>query len=178
VQPGAVLREDTFIGPRCKVGGEIEASIIQGFSNKQHDGFLGHSYVGCWVNIAADCVNSDLKNTYGSVRVPINGIEVDSGETFVGLLLGDHSKTGINVAFPTGAVVGFCANVLAPRSPKFAPSFSWIDADTIQPYDTQRGLEVARKVLARRDQELSPAAEQVFLDVAQRARAIERWPFP
>ncbi len=174
VQPGTVLRQDTCIGPRCKIGGEIEASIIQGYSNKQHDGFLGHSYVGAWVNIAADCVNSDLKNTYGSVRVPINGVEVDSGETFVGMLIGDHGKTGINVAFPTGAVVGFCCNVLALRSPKFAPSFSWV-ADTIQPYDVERGLKVARQVMARRDHQMSPAAEQAFRDAEPHARAIEHW---
>ena len=176
VQAGTVVREGAFIGPHCKIGGEIEASIIQGFSNKQHDGFLGHSYVGAWVNIGAASVSSDLKNTYGSVRVPINGIEVDSGETFVGLLIGDHSKSAINVAFPSGAVVGFCANVAAPRSPKFAPSFSWIDGDTMQPYEVHRGLAVARRVLARRGRQMSPAAEKVFLQVARRARAIERWP--
>ena len=108
--------------------------------------------------------------------VKINGIEVDSGETFVGLLIGDHSKTAINVAFPSGAVVGFCANVAAPRSPKFAPSFSWIDGDTMQPYEVHRGLVVARRVLARRGREMSPAAGKVFLQVARRAGAIERWP--
>ena len=118
LQPGAVVHEGTTIGPRCKVGGEVEASIIHGFSNKQHDGFLGHSYVGCWVNIAADCINSDLKNTYGLVRVPINGREVDTGEMFVGMLVGDYSKAGINVSFPTGAVIGFCSSVFAAAKPE------------------------------------------------------------
>ncbi|HVV99415.1 MAG TPA: putative sugar nucleotidyl transferase, partial [Planctomycetaceae bacterium] len=102
LQPGSVVHSGTTIGPRSKVGGEIEASIIQGFSNKQHDGFLGHSYVGSWVNIAADCINSDLKNTYGTIRVPINGREVETNEMFVGMLVGDYSKAGINVSFPTG----------------------------------------------------------------------------
>ena len=83
IRPGASISASS-IGPVCKVGGELEGSIIHGYSNKQHDGFLGHSYVGEWVNLGADTVNSDLKNTYGPVRVPINGSSVDSGETFVG----------------------------------------------------------------------------------------------
>ncbi len=174
LQPGAVVHEGTSIGPVCKVGGEIEASIIQGYSNKQHDGFLGHSYIGSWVNIAADCVNSDLKNTYGSVRVPINGHEVDSGETFVGMLMGDHSKAGINVSFPTGAVIGFCSSIFAARSPKFVPSFAWIDGERGERYDEKRGLAIARKVMARRQQTMSPAEERAFLAVARQALGIER----
>ncbi|HON66918.1 MAG TPA: putative sugar nucleotidyl transferase, partial [Phycisphaerae bacterium] len=111
IQAGTSIRDAVSIGRRCKVGGELESSILHGFSNKQHDGFLGHSYVAEWVNLAADTVNSDLKNTYGTVRVPINGVEVDSGQMFVGLTIGDHSKTGIGQMFPTGAVVGFGCNI-------------------------------------------------------------------
>lgn len=176
LQPGAVVHEGTTIGPRCKVGGEVEASIIQGFSNKQHDGFLGHSYVGCWVNIAADCINSDLKNTYGLVKVPINGREVDTGEMFVGMLVGDYSKAGINVSFPTGAVIGFCSSVFAPQSPKFVPSFAWIEGDTTERYDEQRGLAIARKVMARRKRQMTAAEERVFLAVRRKALAIEHQP--
>ena len=174
LQAGAAVRESTYIGPVCKVGGEIEASIIQGYSNKQHDGFLGHSYVGSWVNIAADCINSDLKNTYGSVRVPINGREVDTGESFVGMLVGDHSKMGINVSSPTGAVIGFCSSVFAPRSPKFVPSFTWIDGDNIDRYDEERGLAIARKVMARRQKTMSATEEQAFLSIARQSLDIER----
>ncbi|MDP6353921.1 MAG: putative sugar nucleotidyl transferase, partial [Planctomycetota bacterium] len=111
VQPVSMIRENTSIGPVCKVGGEIEGTIILGYSNKQHHGFLGHSYIGEWVNIGAGCTNSDLKNTYGNVRSPINGIEVDTGQTFVGAVIGDHSKLGINCTVPTGAVIGFSSNV-------------------------------------------------------------------
>lgn len=174
LQPGATVREGTSIGPVCKVGGEIEASVIQGYSNKQHDGFLGHSYIGSWVNIAADCINSDLKNTYGTIRVPINGYEVDSGETFVGMVMGDHSKAGINVSFPTGAVIGFCSSIFAPRSPKFVPSFAWIDGDKVDRYDEVRGLEIARKVMARRNKTMSPTEEQAFMAVTRLALGIER----
>jgi UDP-N-acetylglucosamine diphosphorylase / glucose-1-phosphate thymidylyltransferase / UDP-N-acetylgalactosamine diphosphorylase / glucosamine-1-phosphate N-acetyltransferase / galactosamine-1-phosphate N-acetyltransferase len=176
IQPGAVVHEGTTIGPVCKVGGEIEASILHGYSNKQHDGFLGHSYVGQWVNIAADCINSDLKNTYGSVRVPINGYEVDTGEQFVGMFMGDHSKAGINVSFPTGAVVGFCSSVFASVSPKFVPSFAWIDGSQVTRYDEQRGVAIGKTVMARRNQVMKPAEEQAFLSIVRQALAIERQP--
>jgi UDP-N-acetylglucosamine diphosphorylase / glucose-1-phosphate thymidylyltransferase / UDP-N-acetylgalactosamine diphosphorylase / glucosamine-1-phosphate N-acetyltransferase / galactosamine-1-phosphate N-acetyltransferase len=176
LQPGSVVHAGTTVGRRSKVGGEIEASIIQGFSNKQHDGFLGHSYVGSWVNIAADCINSDLKNTYGNVRVPINGREVDTGEMFVGMLVGDYSKTGINVSFPTGAVIGFCSSVFASRSPKFVPSFAWLDGDSEERFDERRGLAVARKMMARRNRTMTAAEEAVFLAVRRQALAIEHQP--
>lgn len=176
IQPGAVVHEGTTIGSVCKVGGEIEASIIHGYSNKQHDGFLGHSYVGQWVNIAADCVNSDLKNTYGSVRVPINGYEVDTGEQFVGMFVGDHSKAGINVSFPTGSVVGFCSSVFASVSPKFVPSFAWIDGQHVMRYDEQRGVAIAKKVMGRRKKVMGEAEERVFWAITRQALALERQP--
>ncbi|MBS0262571.1 MAG: hypothetical protein JSS02_11520 [Planctomycetes bacterium] len=176
IQPGAVVQEGTTIGPRSKIGGEIENSIIQGYSNKQHDGFLGHSYIGSWVNLAADCINSDLKNTYGNVRVPINGRDVDSNEMFIGMFMGDYSKAGINVSFPTGAVIGFCSNVFAPRSPKFVPSFCWMDGESVQNFDEQRGLATARKVMARRQCTMTTAEERVFLAVRDLAQSIEEHP--
>ena len=176
IQPGAVVHEGTTIGPVCKVGGEIEASILQGYSNKQHDGFLGHSYVGQWVNIAADCVNSDLKNTYGSVRVPINGYEVDSGEQFVGMFVGDHSKAGINVSFPTGSVVGFCSSVFASVSPKFVPSFAWIDGQHVTRYDEKRGVAIGKTVMGRRKKVMGAAEERAFLAITRQALALERQP--
>jgi UDP-N-acetylglucosamine diphosphorylase/glucosamine-1-phosphate N-acetyltransferase len=176
IQPGAVVHEGTTIGPVCKVGGEIEASILQGYSNKQHDGFLGHSYVGQWVNIAADCVNSDLKNTYGSVRVPINGYEVDSGEQFVGMFVGDHSKAGINVSFPTGSVVGFCSSVFASVSPKFVPSFAWIDGQHVTRYDEKRGVAIGKTVMGRRKKVMGQTEERAFLAITRQALALERQP--
>ncbi|MGC1272865.1 MAG: putative sugar nucleotidyl transferase [Planctomycetaceae bacterium] len=173
LQPGAVIRGGASLGPVCKVGGEVEGSILIGYSNKQHDGFLGHSYVGSFVNIAADCINSDLKNTYGTVRVPINGREVDSGEPFVGLTVGDHSKAGINVSFPTGAVMGFCSSIVGPQCPKFVPSFAWIEAGEWERYDAARGLAIARKVMARRNLAMSAAEERAFLAVRTQALAFE-----
>ena len=176
LQPGAVVHEGTSIGPMSKIGGEIEASIIQGYSNKQHDGFLGHAYIGSWVNIAADCINSDLKNTYGTVRVPINGREVETGEMFVGMFVGDFSKSGINVSFPTGAVIGFCSSVFVARSPKFVPSFAWLDGKQADRFDVERGLAVARKVMARRQHTMTQHEVELFRSVRQQAMAIELEP--
>ncbi len=175
IQAGASIREATAIGPVCKVGGEVEASIIHSYSNKQHDGFLGHSYLGQWINIAADSINSDLKNTYGKVRVPINGLEVDSGQMFVGLTVGDHSKCGINSSFATGSVVGFSANLfMSAHIPKFVPSFAWYTDSCREYYDEQRGLEVARKVMARRSVEMTSAQQALYLRLREEARRHER----
>src|SRR5439155_18383601 len=104
VKVGAKIRGGSSIGPVCKVGGEVEASIFQGYANKQHDGFVGHSYVGEWVNLGANTVTSDLKNTYGNVSVPLHGTPIDTGMRFVGTIIGDHSKTGICTALTTGTV--------------------------------------------------------------------------
>ncbi|MGB4256887.1 MAG: putative sugar nucleotidyl transferase [Phycisphaerae bacterium] len=175
VQPGAVLRDGMSIGRRCKVGGELESSIIHGFSNKQHDGFLGHAYVAEWVNLAADTVNSDLKNTYGHVRVPINGVEVDSGQMFVGLTIGDHSKTGIGQMFPTGAVVGFGCNIATCEfSPKFVPSFTWLTCRGSCPYAVERCLEVATRVMQRRQVQMTHSEIELFLSVPACASENER----
>jgi len=174
IQPGAVLRDAMSIGRRCKVGGELESSIMHGFSNKQHDGFLGHTYVAEWVNLAADTVNSDLKNTYGTIRVPINGVEVESGRMFVGLTIGDHSKTGIGQMFPTGAVVGFGANVATCEfAPKFVPSFTWLTNGVRSRYDPDRCLEVAKRAMARRQVTMTGAEEALFRSLPEQAAKIE-----
>jgi len=175
VHVGASIRGGCSIGPVCRVGGEIEGTIFQGFSNKQHDGFLGHAYVGEWVNLGADTVNSDLKNTYGPVRVPINGNPTDTSLTFVGAFIGDHTKTGINVALPTGCVIGFASNVFLSRTvPKFVPSFSWLTDEGEQINDPARALAVAHKVVTRRNRSLTPAEVALFLSVANEARRHEK----
>ncbi len=176
IQAGATLRAGTTIGPVCKVGGEIDNSILHAHSNKQHDGFLGHAYLGEWINIAADCINSDLKNTYGEVTVPVNGVETPTGEMFVGMMMGDHSKAGINLSFATGSVVGFGCNVFVSHyPPKFVPSFSWYTDDGRDWYDARRGIEVARKVMARRNVEMTAAEERLFLALPGMAVRHERF---
>ncbi len=174
IQPGASIRSGSTIGMFCKVGGEVEGSIFHGYSNKQHDGFLGHSYVGEWVNLGADTVTSDLKNTYGPVSVPINGRLIDSGEMFVGTVFGDHTKTGINVALPTGCIVGYASNLfLSSYPPKFVPSFSWLTDDATAVNDPARALAVAHKVVARRERSFSPIEDALFLSIADEARRHE-----
>ncbi len=163
IKAGAKIYENTSIGEVCKVGGEVEASIIHSYANKQHDGFLGHSYLGMWVNLGADTNNSDLKNNYGSVKVFINGRSVDSGSQFVGLTMGDHSKSGINTMFNTGTVVGVSCNVFgADFPPKHIPSFCWGGAKSLEVYDLEKGLEVARRVQARRKHTMSDSEAEVF----------------
>ena len=166
IKIGAKIYEGTSIGARCKVGGEVEASIIHSYSNKQHDGFLGHAYLGQWVNLGADTNNSDLKNNYGTVKVTINGEVIDTGLQFVGLFMGDHSKSGINTMFNTGTVVGVMSNVFgAGFPPKEIPSFAWGGADGFVPHDLDKALQTARTVMARRDVELTPAHEKVYRHV-------------
>jgi UDP-N-acetylglucosamine diphosphorylase/glucosamine-1-phosphate N-acetyltransferase len=173
LQVGANVRAGSHIGPVCKVGGEIEGSIIHGWSNKQHDGFLGHSYVGEWVNIAADCINSDLKNTYGTIRMPINGREVETGERFLGMLVGDHCKIGVNCSIPTGAVIGFSSNVIGATAPRFLPSFGWHEEGVLTEYDFDRTLIVAERVMARRDRSFGPVERELFQSIHRQARRLE-----
>jgi len=166
VKMGANIYKDTSIGEICKVGGEIEHSIIHSHSNKQHGGFLGHSYLGKWVNLGADTNNSDLKNNYGSIKVMINDEQVDSGSQFVGLTMGDHSKTAINTMFNTGTVVGVSSNIFGAGFPaKYIPSFTWGGAEALTSYDLERSLEVAKRVMTRRNMHMSDVDEKLFRKV-------------
>jgi UDP-N-acetylglucosamine diphosphorylase/glucosamine-1-phosphate N-acetyltransferase len=166
VKVGAKIYEGTSLGEWCKVGGEVEESIFHSYSNKQHDGFLGHAYLGMWINIGADTNNSDLKNNYGSVKVHVDGETVDSGSLFVGLMMGDHSKTGINSMFNTGTVVGFACNVYGSGFPdKFVPSFSWGGAEGLVEFRIDKMLETAERMMARRKRELTPAQERLIRTV-------------
>jgi UDP-N-acetylglucosamine diphosphorylase/glucosamine-1-phosphate N-acetyltransferase len=135
IKAGATVYSNVSIGKVCKIGGEVEDSIILPFTNKQHPGFLGHSYLGSWINIGADTNCSDLQNNYGTIKVQVNGRHIDSGRQFVGLMMGDHSKTAINTMFNTGTVVGFSCNVYgAGFPPKYIPSFSWGGSESIREY--------------------------------------------
>ncbi len=171
IKIGAKIYENTSIGEMCKVGGEVEESIIHSFSNKQHDGFLGHAYLGMWVNLGADTNNSDLKNNYGNVKVYINGELVDSGSMFVGLTMGDHSKSGINTMFNTGTVVGVSSNVFGSGfPPKYIPSFTWGGTDSMTTYNLAQSLEVAKRVMARRKVKMTDVDERLFKTIFEMTR--------
>ncbi len=163
IKIGAKIYENTSIGEVCKVGGEVEASIIHSYSNKQHDGFLGHAYLGQWVNLGACTNNSDLKNNYGSVKLVLDGEEIESGSMFMGLIMGDHSKSSINMMFNTGTVVGVSSNIFGSGfPPKSVPSFAWGGANGMETYDLERALGVARRVMGRRKLDLSSSEESVL----------------
>lgn len=151
---GAKIYGGTTIGPHSKVGGEVNNSVIFGYSNKGHDGFLGNSVLGEWCNIGADSNNSNLKNNYAPVRLWDYETEgfADTGLQFCGLMMADHSKCGINTMFNTGTVVGVSANIYGGGFPRnFIPSFAWGGSSGMTTYKTQKAFEVAERVMQRRD---------------------------
>jgi UDP-N-acetylglucosamine diphosphorylase/glucosamine-1-phosphate N-acetyltransferase len=163
---GAKCREGNSIGPVCRIGGEVEESVIQGYSNKYHDGFLGHAYVGEWVNLGAMTTNSDLKNDYSSVSVMLDGTKpIDTGSTKVGSLIGDHTKTSIGTLLNTGSVVGAMCVILATGKPlpKFLPSFSWfLEGVVTKGFGRRKLYEVARTAMSRRKCQWTPAEEAMW----------------
>jgi UDP-N-acetylglucosamine diphosphorylase/glucosamine-1-phosphate N-acetyltransferase len=167
IKMGAKMDGGVSVGPVCKVGGEIEAAVFQGFANKQHDGYLGHSVVGAWVNLGAGTITSDLKNNYGTVRVWTPAGWEDTGQRFVGSFVGDHAKTAIGTTLNTGTVIGFSANVFGAGFPsQHVPSFSWGWGPGAQRYDVEKALVVARAVMERRQVLMEPADEVLFRAIA------------
>lgn len=163
IKAGAKIYGDTTIGPGCKIGGETTESIFQSWSNKQHDGFIGHAFIGEWVNLGADTNNSDLKNNYTNVKVSVNGEVVDSGSLFVGLFMGDHSKTGINTMFNTGTVVGPGSNVVGYGfPPEMIAPFSWVVNGRRRTHLLEKFMETARAAKKRRNQHISPSEERFY----------------
>lgn len=180
---GCKCREGNSIGPVCRVGGEVEESIIHGYSNKYHDGFLGHAYVGEWVNLGALTTNSDLKNDYTNVSVILDGRRpIDTGSTKVGSLIGDHTKTSIGTLFNTGAHVGAMCILAATGKPlpKYIPSFAWfIDGVVTKGFGKQALYETARVAMGRRKREFTPAQQAMWdaiyeLTAPQREEAIRK----
>ncbi len=163
---GAKCREGNSIGPVCRVGGEVEESIIHGHSNKYHDGFLGHAYVGEWVNLGALTTNSDLKNDYSDVSVVLDGKKpVGTGSTKVGSLIGDHTKTSIGALFNTGAYVGAMTLIMATGSPlpKFIPSFTWfLNGVPTKGFGKKKLYQTARTAMSRRKKEWTDAQEAMW----------------
>ena len=140
------------IGPRCNVHGEVSASLFLGYANKSHDGFLGHAVIGRWVNFGAGTINSNLKNTYGPVRVTLGGRRYETGLTFMGSLIGDHVKTAIGTFLPTGCVIGVGANLFGSARPGTeVPPFAWGSDAAGVVLECGRFVEIAGRVMPRRD---------------------------
>jgi len=166
IKIGAKIYGNTSIGPLCKVGGEVEHSILHSCANKQHDGFLGHSYLAPWVNLGAGTTTSNLKNTYGNVKVNVGGQLIDTGKMFVGLTASDHAKTGINATLDTGTMIGPCSNIYGTAlPPKHVPPFSWGEAGHLQTYEPEKALDVAVRVMARRNVQATEQYKGVFRHV-------------
>ena len=168
VKAGAKIYGPTTIGQHSKVGGEISNSVIFGYSNKGHDGFLGNSVIGEWCNLGADTNNSNLKNNYSSVKLwdYSEGDQVDTGLTFCGLMMGDHSKCGINTMFNTGTVVGVSANIYGGDfPPKFVPSFSWGGAEGFTTYEFEKACETAERVFERRHMKFDKVEKKILAEV-------------
>ncbi|MCX2738598.1 GlmU family protein [Pontibacter anaerobius] len=178
VNVGGKMRGDVSIGPFCKVGGEVAASVIFGYSNKGHEGYLGNSVLGEWINIGADTNTSNLKNNYAEVKIwnyTKNGFK-NTGQQFCGLIMGDHSKCGINTMFNTGTVVGVSANIFGPGFPRnFIPSFSWGGAAGFETFQMRKVVEVAEKVMARRNQQLSQEDRGMLNHIFEQTQQYRVW---
>ncbi len=162
---GAKIYGPSSFGPYCRVGGEVNNSVILGYSNKGHDGFLGHSVLGEWCNLGADTNTSNLKNTYGQVQAWSHAAHalVPTGQQFLGLVMGDHAKSGINTMFNTGTVAGVCANIFGSGfPPKHIPGFSWGGNGT---YALEKALETGQLVMQRRGVALGPEDRQILTHV-------------
>ncbi|MBC6368414.1 GlmU family protein [Algoriphagus sp. AK58] len=178
VNMGAKLRGDTTVGPFSKVGGEISNSVIFGYSNKGHEGFLGNSVLGEWCNLGADTNTSNLKNNYAPVKLwdYTKGGFSNTGLQFCGLMMGDHSKCGINTMFNTGTVVGVGANIFGDGYPRnFIPSFSWGGAAGFSTFTIAKFEETAKAVYARRGVEWTPEEKEIVDKVFELTKSYRIW---
>lgn len=158
VRSHAQLRPGTSLGPHTKAGGEISHAIFAGYSNKAHGGFVGDSYVGAWVNLGAGTITSNLKNNYGNIRLDLAGSTVDTGLQLFGSIIGDYGKTGIGTLLNAGTILGIFCNVFGGGlCAKYMPNFSWGKASTR--YRLEDALEMVKKMMKRRDMNLSAAEE-------------------
>jgi UDP-N-acetylglucosamine diphosphorylase/glucosamine-1-phosphate N-acetyltransferase len=165
---GAKIYGATTLGPYCKAGGEINNSILFGYSNKGHDGFLGNAVLGEWCNLGADTNNSNLKNNYDEVKIwsYVEKKFISTGQQFCGLIMGDHSKSGINTMFNTGTIVGVSSNIFGSGFPRnYIPSFSWGGASGLIPYRFEKAMETADRMMARRGIELDSIEIEILKEV-------------
>jgi len=178
VNMGAKLRGDTTIGPYSKVGGEVSNSVLLGYANKGHEGFLGNSVIGEWCNLGADTNTSNLKNNYAEVKLwdYTKGGFASTGLQFCGLMLGDHSKCGINTMFNTGTVVGVGANIFGDGFPRnFIPSFSWGGASGFSTFTLQKFEETAKVVFSRRGKEWAQEDKELMEKVFELTKSYRIW---
>ncbi|XOV92501.1 MAG: putative sugar nucleotidyl transferase [Bacteroidota bacterium] len=175
---GSKMRGDITVGPHCKVGGEVSNSVFFGHSNKAHDGYLGNSVIGEWCNLGAGTNNSNLKNTYDQVKMwNYHTLEFEKTELqFCGLIMGDHSKAGINTMFNTGTSAGVAANIFGGGFPRqIIPSFSWGGSRGFMTYDFNKAISTIQNVFGRRDIELSDEDIKIFEHIFKETSAVRSW---
>jgi UDP-N-acetylglucosamine diphosphorylase/glucosamine-1-phosphate N-acetyltransferase len=167
IGPGTIIDRakivKSTIGPQCRISGEVEGCIFQGYANKHHEGFIGHSFIGEWVNIGALTTNSDLKNNYGPIRIKIGKKTFDTGMIKLGCFIGDHTKTGIGTLIPTGAVIGSFVNFFGGgMMPSYVPSFTWLTTKKMVKYDLKKALATAKIVMKRRNISMTQQYEKII----------------
>lgn len=178
VSMGAKIRGDTTIGPYSKMGGEVSNSVVFGYSNKAHDGFLGNSVIGEWCNIGADSNVSNLKNNYALVKIwnYLHNEFVNTGKQFCGLMMGDHTRCGINTMFNTGTVTGVGANIFGGNfKPKFIPSFSWSQDNAFSSYDFDKFMETAIIALQRRNKVMDDTEKDILRHIFESTVKYRNW---
>jgi UDP-N-acetylglucosamine diphosphorylase/glucosamine-1-phosphate N-acetyltransferase len=178
VNTGARMRGDITIGPHSKVGGEISNSVIFGYTNKGHEGFLGNSVLGEWCNIGADTNMSNLKNNYDLIKIwdYDKGGFINTGEQFCGLMMGDHSKCGINTMFNTGTVVGVATNIFGSGFPRtFIPSFAWGGTAGFTTFKLPKVFEMASAVMQRRNRDFNEIEKEVLSNVFELGAQYRNW---
>ncbi len=166
IRAGAKIGAGTSLGKECRVGGKVDETIIAPYSNKQHEGFIGHSYIGSWVNIGAGTCNSNMRNNYSKIKAWNAGVIRETGHRFLGTVIGDHSKIAINTKINPGTVIGFNSNIVTSEfPPKFVPSFTWaFEPESIE-FDLDKAIETAELMMDRRDLPMTKAGKQLFKEI-------------
>lgn len=178
VNMGAKVRGDTTVGPFSKIGGEVSNTVIFGYSSKAHDGFLGNSVIGEWCNLGADSNTSNLKNNYENIKIWNYGTQgfKDTGLMFCGVMMGDHSKCGINMMFNTGTVIGVAANIFGGGYPRtFIPSFAWGGAAGFSTFLFEKAMQTATRAMERRGLPLTDADREIYAEVFRLTSKFRVW---
>lgn len=178
INMGAKIRGDVTLGPYCKIGGEVSNSVLFGYSNKAHDGYLGNSVLGEWCNLGADTNTSNLKNNYDEIKLwnHAAGKFVKTGLQFCGTMMGDHSKTAINTMLNTATVIDVASNIFGSGFPRnYIPSFAWGGAHGFETYQLSKAIETARRVMARRDLALTDSDIRILTSIFEHTATSRIW---
>ena len=171
ILPHSLIKENTIIGSVCKIAGEVQASIFFDYSNKQHVGFIGNSIIGSWVNIGAGTTISNLKSTYGFIKLQVGNKLINSGQQFLGAIIGDHAKLSVNTKIIAGTSIGFFSTVDCCICPKFVPSLSWFAEGKNETYKLDKAITVAKRMMKRRN--INFTDEDLFNNICLTASELE-----